>query len=395
MPSQNQPPARFAEAFDRLHEEASAAAGNSDFGENDYIFGLRVLLQSLDYDPHFTLAGRAIAWQQMVDALASRAVAVQSMAHNPGFADNIIRKPIVIAGIPRTGTTALHKLLAVDPQFQGAEKWLLSAPMPRPPHELWTGNRWFQKEVAELNARFGSSPEHRAAHNMVAEEIDECLWLQRQSFTSHMWACSWSAATYDAWWQSQDEKQSYDYLRNCLQMIGMGDDRRWLLKNPSHILRLEQLFGIFPDALVVHTHRDPAKAIPSLCAILMLAHAVIEQDRHEERARIIGMREVAKWEKGVREAMPVREKHKNQVLDVVHGDFHADPMATVRRIYAFAGLELTREVEAAMGQRIAAKPELAHGVHHYKAADYGLSEGEIREQFGNYIDMFDLRPNRS
>lgn len=390
-----EPPARFVDGFDWVHDAAAKQAGSDDFGPEDHTWGLKVLLQSFDYDPHFTEVGRRAAWGQVVDALASRAVAFQSMRDNPGYAQNRIKRPMVIVGIPRTGTTALHKLLAVDPQFQGPEKWLLSAPMPRPPHGEWTTNRWFQKEVDELNARFGAAPEQRAAHNMVAEEIDECLWLQRQSFTSHMWACSWSAATYDAWWQSQDEAASYDYLKDCIQLIGMNDPgKQWLLKNPSHILHLDQLFRIFPDALVINTHRDPAKAIPSLCAILHPAHDVLEIDRKAERGHIMGMREVAKWKKGVREAMPVRDAHPGQVLDVIHRDFHGDPMGTVRRIYAFADLELTPEVEAAMAERIEAKPELAHGVHRYDVADYGLTEDAIREQFGPYMDTFDLGPKK-
>jgi hypothetical protein len=226
---------------------------------------------------------------------------------------------------------------------------------------------------------------------MVAEEVDECLWLQRQSFVSHMWSCNWSAATYDTWWQAQTEAESYDYLRNCLQMIGLNDpDRRWLLKNPSHILHLDQLFRIFPDALVVQTHRDPAKAVPSLCALLMQNHPVVEEGRYDERARIMCLRETAKWARGVRDAMPVRQAHTARVLDVVHGAFHADPMAVVHSIYAFAGLSLSPQVEAAMAGRIAAKPELAHGVHSYDVADFGLTEDDIREQFGSYVEDFDL-----
>jgi hypothetical protein len=388
-------PARFAAAFDQLHEAAAAQAYTSDFGNDDYRWGLRVLLQSMDYDPHFTEAGRATAWRQLVDALASRAIAFRSMRDNPGYADNAIRRPIVITGIPRTGTTALHKLMAVDPQFQGPEKWLLSAPMPRPPRESWPDSRWFRKEVDELNARFGATPELRAAHNMVAEEIDECLWLQRQSFVSHMWSCNWSAATYDTWWQAQTEAESYQYLRRGIQLIGMNDQNRgWLLKNPSHILHLDQLFAIFHDALVVQTHRDPAKAVPSLCALLMQAHSIMEVGRREERAHIMGMREAAKWAKGVREAGPVREAHRGQVMDVIHADFHAAPMAVVRRIYAFAGLELSPEVEAAMVERIAAKPEQSHGVHRYDVADFGLTENDIREQYRDYVDAFDLRPSK-
>lgn len=393
MPMPPAPPERFRTAFDELHEVVATRIGASDFGDDDYRLGLEVLLESMDYDATFTEQGRRAAWGGLIDALGSRAIAFRSMAENPGYDRQLIDRPVVIIGVPRTGTTALHKLMAVDPQFQGLEKWLLAAPMPRPPRDTWETHPYFQKEVDELNARFGATPQQRAAHNMVAEEVDECLWLQRQTFVSNFWPCGWSAATYDAWWQCQDEMPSYRYLRRGLQLIGSNDPgKRWLLKNPSHVLHLDLLFAVFPDALVIHTHRDPAKAVPSLCALLMQGYPAMEKGRKDQRAHTMIRRETAKWAHGLRKCEPVREAHRAQVLDVIHGDFHRDPMATIGRIYGFLGLDLTPAVEAAMAARIAAAPEAAHGVHSYDVADFGVTEDEIREGFGSYIDQFDLRP---
>jgi hypothetical protein len=393
MADPRNPPARFADAGDQLHAAAALQAGSSDFGPPDHRVGLKVLLESMDYDPQFHEAGRRTAWSQVVDALASRAIAFRAMAENPGFERREIRRPIVITGIPRTGTTALHKLMAVDPQFQGPEKWLLAAPKPRPPKETWRSDPHFLHEVGLLDARFGELPEQRAAHNMVAEEVDECLWLQRQSFVSNLWTCQCSAATYDAWWQTQTEAESYGYLKRCYQLIGGGEpEKRWLLKNPSHILRLDQLFAVFPDALVINTHRDPAKAVPSLCALLMQGFPLIEEGRADLHARILLEREAVKWAKGIKDAEPVRQARRSQVLDVIHAEFYASPMTVVRRIYAFVGLALTPEVEAAMEARIAAAPEKAHGEHRYDVADFGMTEDDVRDRFGDYVDRFGLRP---
>jgi hypothetical protein len=387
------PPGQFATASDQLHAAAAARAGSSNFGDPDYLLGLRMLLQSMDYDPVFSEQGRAIAWSQLIDALSSRAFAFASMARHPGFDARPIERPIVITGVPRTGTTALHKLMAVDPQFQGFEKWLLGAPMPRPPRSEWEGHPMFRREVEILEARYEVTPGLRAAHYMAAEEIEECLWILRQGFVSNYWPCNWSAASYDAWWQTQSEAPSYDYLRRNLQLIGLGDtERRWLLKNPGHIANLDLLFETFPDALVIQTHRDPAKAIPSLCGLLIQAHAVIERGSEQLHAHIMGHRETAKWAKAVRDAEPVRQAHPRQVVDVIHREFHADPIGVIRRIYGFLGLELSPPVEAAMRERVAAAPELAHGEHRYHVSDFDQTEDEIRERFGDYVDRFDLRP---
>jgi hypothetical protein len=394
MNQRHAPPDRFETAFDELHALVTRETGCDDFGPPDYRTGLRVLLQSMDYDATFTEYGRRLAWGMLVSALCSRVRAIRSMAANPGYDRTPLTRPVVITGIPRTGTTALHKLMAVDPQFQGLQTWIIDSPMPRPPRAEWESNPFFAASVESLKLRFETTPDLRAAHNMVADEVDECLGVLCHTFVSNLWSCNWSAASYDAWWQSQTEAPSYDYLRRVMQLIGSSEpEKTWLLKNPGHICNLDLLFDTLPDARVIQTHRDPAKATPSLCAILMQLYGVVEATdpaRSTLHAHIVGHREVAKWSQGVREAGPVREAHPGQVLDVVHGQFHRDPMAEIRRIYAFLDLELTPAVEADMRSRVQAAPELAHGVHRYDAAQFGLTEDEIRESFGSYVQDFGL-----
>jgi hypothetical protein len=387
------PPAKFATAIEELHDTVARDVGLSDFGDSDYLMGLRVLLQSMDYDPTYTERGKRLAWGTVISILSSRVRAVHNMKQVPNLDRLVIKQPIVITGIPRTGTTALHKLLAVDPQFQGLQTWLIGAPMPRPPRESWAQNPRFQEMLESLKLRFASTPDLRAAHNMAADEVDECLGILCHSFVSNLWACNWSSATYDAWWQCQDELPAYRYYHRVLQMIGSTEpEKRWLLKNPGHIANLHLLFAMFPDALVIQTHRDPAKAIPSLTAIMMQLFGAMEGDaRKQLHAHIMGHRETAKWSKAIRDAEPIREAHRGQIMDVVHGDFHRDPLSTIKRVYAHLRLELSPAVEAAMAQRVADAPELSHGTHNYNVADFGLTEDEIREAFGDYVDRFDLR----
>jgi hypothetical protein len=390
------PPVRFEGAFDEAHAIASREAGASDFGSDDYRIALRVLLQSMDYDARFSEQGRRIAWGQVITSLSARARAFAEMAKIPGLDGLPVREPLIITGIPRTGTTALHKLMAVDPQFQGLQTWLVDAPMPRPPREAWGDHPQFQRAVQALEARYAANPEMRAAHNMVADEVDECIFILGHSFRSNMWTSGWTTTSYDAWWQAAGEAPAYAYAKRVLQLIGSAEpDKRWLLKNPGHVDNLDLLFETYPDARVVLTHRDPAKAIPSLCAILMQPLGLVERhDRLDLRARILGHRETSKWSNATRKAERARQARPDQVLDVVHSEFHADPIGVVRRIYAFAGLELTAQVEADMAKRAAERPELSHGQHRYDVAQFGLTEGEIRESFGDYVRRYDLIEGR-
>jgi len=385
------PPEQFRHAVDQVHEIVAREVGSDDFGPGDYLAGLKVLLQSMDYDPHFSETGRRIAWGRVIETLRGRAHAIKSMKENPGFDAHEVVSPVVIVGVPRTGTTALHRLMAVDRRFQGLQTWLLDSPMPRPPIETWSDYPEFRKSVELLDAHYAASPDARAAHHRAAEEVHECCFLLAQSFRCNILSCSQSAATYDAWWQSQSEWPGYQYYKKCVQLIGSNEpETRWLLKNPGHIENLDLLFGVFPDAKVIQTHRDPAKAVPSLVALLMQMHVIVEEGRVEQRGENMLAREVAKWSNAVRKCDKVRAEHPGKVLDVVHGDFHRDPMKTLETIYDFIGMEIADELRPLLQERIDEKPELQHGVHRYKITDYGMTEEEAREPFGDYIQRFDL-----
>jgi Sulfotransferase family len=385
------PPQTFRHAIDQAHEIVRREVGTDDFGADDYLPGLKVLLQSMDYDPHFSVTGRRMAWGMVIGVLRGRAQAIQSMNAHGGFDAHAIESPVVITGVPRTGTTALHRLMAVDRRFQGLQTWLLDSPMPRPPIETWRDYPQFQKTAATLEAQYAAAPEKRAAHYRAAEEVHECCMVLRQSFVSNLWNCAWSAATYDAWWQCQSEAPAYRHFYRCVQLIGSNEPQtRWLLKNPGHIDNLDLLFMVFPDAKVIQTHRDPAKALPSLVSLLMQLNALTEDGRREQRAENMLVREVAKWAGAVRKAERVRAITPGQVMDVIHADFHREPMKVLERIYGFIGMEITDELRVSFERRIKEKPELSHGAHRYSIADYGMTDAQAREPFDDYIRRYDL-----
>ena len=390
------PPLRFSDASEALHELVAGRLGSDDFGPDDYLEGLQMVLLSMDFDPHFNEHGRRIAWGECFNGLFGRAHAYKSMRENPGFDRHRIKRPLIITGIPRTGTTALHKLLAVDPQFQGLQGWLIAAPQPRPARETWSDYPLFRNAVERMAARHASRPGSRAAHDMAADEVDECIGVLRQGFRSILYCSGWSAPTYDLWLETQSERPCYQHLHRVLQLIGSREpEKMWLLKNPSHVAHMDLMFETFPDAMVVQTHRDPGKAIPSISELMIKNHLVFEDGRLELRTRLMAIREMEKWAKAIRDAEPVRRAHASQILDVVHDDFHNAPMQTVERIYAFAGLELTPETRTAMEARIEAAPERQYGVHRYDVADFGLTEDAIRERFGDYVERFDLLRKKS
>jgi hypothetical protein len=176
-----------------------------------------------------------------------------------------VHAPLVVTGIPRTGTTALHKLLSMDPQFQGLEQWLIGTPMPRPPRLAWDTNPQFRAAVANQQAFLDAVPALRVSHEVNADEVDECLNLLAQSFVSHYPATGFGLPGYDRWWWQRDETDSYRRYADNLRLIGAdAPGQRWLLK-PGHITHLMPCGGV-SGCLRHPTHRDPAKCIPRSAA---------------------------------------------------------------------------------------------------------------------------------
>ena len=378
--------AKFVDLEDELHARAAEMAQYSDFGPPVYRTGLRLLLRAFDQDATFTEVGFHFAYGTVLGTLVARLYAQRGFADSPPEHAPPIRAPLVITGIPRTGTTALHKLLSMDPQFQGLEHWLTDYPMIRPPRSTWPANPAFQASVAGLDAFFAAMPQMRKAHDMVADEVGECLDILRQSFVSNRFGSAIHVPSYDDWFFAQSEIPSYHRYADVLRLIGTAEpQKRWLLKNPGHIAQLEALFAVFPDALVIHTHRDPVAAIPSLCSTLYMARAMYEGD-HTER-RVIGPRECRYWRTALDSAATARTQRESQFIDIDHRRFHRDPMSTVRSIYEKFGLALSPTAEARMCDWVRADPTTKHGEHRYDIESWGITEASIRSTFSQYREM--------
>jgi Sulfotransferase family len=375
----------------QLHAAAIQMSGGlTDFGPQDYLPGLRALLDSMLRDMQFSEVGRQFGMGAIAGTLAARLHTEHGWKQRPDYRTVAIRRPLVITGIPRTGTTALHKLLSMDPQFQGLEHWLNEAPQRRPPRETWAAHPAFHASVAGLEMFFRIMPEMRLAHDIVADEVDECLEVLRQSFVSNRFAAGMHVPSYERWFRTQSEAPSYRRFVDVLRLVG-GDapGQRWLLKNPGHVAQMDCLLEVLPDACVIQTHRDPVRAIPSLCSTLHMARRMFEGDA--ARADVIGPREIDYWAAAMATTARVRAGRGDQFHDVHHRDFHRDPMAVVRGIYERFDLTLSDEAARSMQRWIDASPTTRHGEHRYRLEDYGITADQVRERFADYVERHSIR----
>jgi hypothetical protein len=375
--------ARFEDLEEELHRAAVAATGLEDFGDPAYLIGLRVLLRAFDIDPRLTGIGRQFAYGTVLGTLTARLHAQHGwLQHRQALQQRLV-KPLVITGIPRTGTTALHKLLSMDLQFQGLERWLTETPLIRPPRATWETHPAYRATVANLEAFFAAMPEMRKAHDMVADEPDECLEVLRQSFVSNRFGSSAYLPSYDEWFFAQSEVNSYRRYVNVLRLVGAAEpDKRWLLKNPGHLAQIDALFEVLPDACVIQTHRDPVQAVPSLCSTLYMSRRMFEGEA--TRPQIIGPRECRYWHQALTRTEAARRSRQKQFFDVDQREFGADPMGTVRNIYNYFDLELSGSAQERMRVWIAARPTSRHGEHRYSLEDFGITAPQVREEFADY-----------
>ena len=381
---------RLENLADELHSAASAATGLTDFGDRGYREGLRVLLKAFDTDTHLTETGWRFAYGAVLGTLVARLHTQKGWTERPHVTANVIAKPLIITGIPRTGTTALHKLLSMDSQFQGLEHWLTETPLVRPPRKTWDTHWAYRASVANLQAYFTLMPEMRKAHDMVAGEVDECLEILRQSFVSNRFGAGTDLPTYDSWFFAQSEQESYRRYADVLRLIGADEpQKRWLLKNPGHIAQIDALLHVFPDACIVQTHRDPLRALPSLCSTLHMARRMFEGDA--ARAGVIGPRECSYWREALDRTNAARQNRAEQFYDVDHRHFLADPLGTVRALYEHFGIDLCAATEQAMCAWIAADPTSRHGEHRYSIDSFGITEDEIRSQFADYRSEYQFK----
>ena len=387
-----QPAERFADCADWLHAAAREKTGLSDFGPPDYRVGLTVLLDALDAmarEGRLSAAGRSIVHGALIGTLVARLYTQEGWRRNPHYREVGIRRPLIIIGVPRTGTTALHKLLSVDPQFQGVEFWLSATPMPRPPRATWPQIPEYQGCVAGLQAMLAVMPDFAAVHDMTADTVDECLNVLQQSFVSNMFASTFDVPDYRSWWYEQDEGPSYRRYADVLRLVGIDEPgKSWLLKNPGHIWGIDHLLSVFPDACIVQTHRDPAQAIPSLCSVLrMVQGPALGNGVQSER---LGPIETEKWLRAIRRTEAARVRYPERFHDVRHSDFHRDPIGVVRGIYRRFDIPLSADSESRMRDWLANQPPEQKGGHRYTAEEFGVTAGQLRRDFADYIARYRL-----
>ncbi len=304
--------------------------------------------------------------------LTNRLMANKYWEEHPEVLETKIERPLVITGMVRTGSTALHYLMGANPDMQALPYWIATHPQPRPPEQTWKWQTDLYKAKAELAMMYGLGEGLEAIHHITAEGPEECRRVP----------------TYAKWYEEGHHVESYRRHKKLIQMIGSTNpDRRWLLKYPVHIRHIDAFFEVYPDACMIQTHRDPAEVLNSyvsLCAHFRRLQEV-DVDRRE-----IALEQMEAWASAVEKGLVAREKHPDQFHDIYFRDFMKDPIGTIEQAYDRYGVEFTREARVALEKWRVANPQNKWGKHNYKAEGADVTREEIHERFSKYMDAMGI-----
>ncbi|BCS52917.1 sulfotransferase [Geobacter sp. SVR] len=369
--------------------------GLDDFGGDSFHEPFRILLRSFEADADLNLIGRICVHSEIVRMLCNRLRIAEDRRRNPAIAEQPIRRPLFITGLPRSGSTFLHTLLAQDPRCRAPQIWEVMNPSPPPKRDSYDSDPRIARTERQLKWLDVLMPEFEKFHLIHARYPQECIAITDHSFMSYVFESMYQVYSYRAWHDRQDKRPAYAFHRQFLQQLQWRcPGTHWVLKAPSHLMALDALLQVYPDADIVQTHRDPLKVLPSCASLAQVLRAPFTNRFKREG---IGLEVSLRWEGSTRLALELRRDNpalEKRFFDVRYPDLKRDPMEVVRGIYRHFERELTSEAEAAMQRFVAENPKDKHGIHRYTLEEFGLDRETEWNRFRFYTDQYGIAPER-
>jgi len=362
----------LAERYTRLH----------DFGDPGFEQGLEVLLDSLERQAALSSLGRFTAFFNLLNLVSVRLRMVGATREQGTQAE--VHRPLVITGLPRTGTTILHELIACDPAFRAPLTWEVTRPVPRPAQ----GEDSRIPLVARLLALLEKlSPGFQTIHAIGARLPQECVYMLSSHFYSEQFAYMFNVPDYRAWLLEQDMSAAYTWHRSFLSYLQSGwPPSRWVLKTPAHLASLDGLLGCYPDADIVWTHRRPLDALASFASLTSTLRSGFS-DEIDKRA--VGAHEEQHFAAVIKRAMQQRDNlPAERFFDASFEAICRDPIEVVADIYTHFDIEFTDDARLGMEQYLRQRPRDLYGVHRYSAGEFGLDADGEREHYAAYLERY-------
>jgi hypothetical protein len=373
-----------------LIETAKRRCGLNDFGGGDFFEGLSRLLASCQRESQLNLVGRIVLRADLIRILCSRLFMQRDRKVYPSIVRQEIREPLFIVGLPRSGTTLLHTLLALDPEHRVPVTWEVMTPSP-PTRD--NEKRRIQRAISSCNCFNWLAPTFHHVHPVGAELPQECVSLMAPTFMSDQFDAMYYVPSYRNWFFRQDLRPAYEYHRCFLQHLQVRRSAlRWVLKAPTHMFALPSLLAVYPDALFVQTHRAPLDAMASVSSLITILRRVFSD---AVDPLTVCREAIDYWSTTLDRFLQDRCRlAEHRICDVNYVEIRRDPLAVMQSIYAHFGWSLSQKVEQRMRRALASQPEDRHTLHRYNLSQFGVQEAESAARFAAYCDRFGLPAGR-
>ena len=369
-------------------DQAKSETGLSDLGEPLFLEGLNRLIDSINNEANLNEIGIQAQPIRIQGLLSNRLRFEEDLKKFPEILDQEIIAPIVIVGLPRTGSTMTHRLLASDPNHTAMLWWEGRYPALLPGEKRGDIETRMELGKAEVDAVVAASPEALDIHPWDYKGADEEILLLEHNFLSTVPESFMALPSYSEWIEEQDHTLAYEDLKKFIQYLQWQnpgrEKKRWVLKSPHHLGFIDKMISVFPDAKIIQTHRDPIKTVPSFCS--MCANLFEPLTTNFDKV-FIGKHWSNKLTRALNHCMNISEQHPDNFLDLEFLNMIKDPIDEMKKIYEFIGEPFGEKTEVAMeAWREENKHEM--GAHKYSLEEYDLTESQINDNFAKYQQKY-------
>ena len=356
---------------------ARKKTGLRDFGDEWFLEPLEVLVDSINTEAQLTPVGQWIQRARLEAALAVRLRIEELLERHPEILDIDLGGIVVIAGLQRTGTTTLHRLIAADPRSRELRAWEALDPLPGPEGARVGRARMAERAIAYM------APDFFAVHPVEHDAPEEDILLLDLCFMSQSFEAVMHVPGYANWLEGQDHTRAYGYFRTLLKVLHwQRPGEFWVLKTPHHAEYLDVILTVFPKATIVQTHRDPQVIIPSFCSMVAHGRGMLS-DRID--AGEIAAYWTRKMHRMMKRSMETRKiTDPGRFVDVSYYDLLKDPVAELRRIYRCAGIVFGKAARSAAESTTRENSQHRFGRHLYSLEDFDLTRESVERRFSFY-----------
>ena len=369
---------------------ANDKAGSDDFGDRWFLEPLEVLVAALNDEAQLSPLGLDLTRRRLTALLVDRLRLRRLQREHPEILEVDVRVAAEICGLPRTGSTLLHRLLAASPQLTSTASWETSYPLPFPGEGSDAAERK-QRARRKMEMFLELSPDFGDIHTVTWDEPEEDIILLDRTFVSQTFDSFYWVPSYGHWLRAFDQAPAYAELREWLQVLQWQDPSRaglhWVLKSPHHLTATDTVLDTFPGCRIVMTHRSPVSAVPSYASMVM---AMTSQYSDAVDPVAIGRYWRDRFVESLRGFAKVRAERPERFVDVQFTDTLSQPLAEAQRVLGELGLSCGPEDVAAFERYLARNREERHGTgaHRYTAEDFGLSQSQLERDFSFYLEEY-------